>query len=304
MQLNMGAKRRVDMSPEQVDADEYRARWGSGLLLPAVVMGCMTHTTTTEAQQDEKLVQWWTEAPDEDDTSGARPDELAVAMRQIQDADPLLVDAMALPLMGYRGVLRMLGLQRKPEWIQWLRGWQRVMLRALAGWAPAAREYMVQYARAQGLRVQCPEEEEMVRTHSLQDNDTAEAACPACRKPEGTRCGRERCRWCGACRWAATLHYCPDPGPAGVEEMQRHARRRQAVRAAGAFVRADIATPSARIAGHAGSRSAGPKQYKRDRRSRHNRRRRRGGSLGCKAPHGRRGRTGWGSRGTRRGQSQ
>ena len=79
----------------------------------------------------------------------------------------------------------------------------------------------------------------MVRTHSLQDNDTAEAACPACRKPEDTRCGRERCRWCGACRWAATLHYCPDPGPAGVEEMQRHARRRQAVRAAGAFVRAD-----------------------------------------------------------------
>ena len=156
MQLNMGARRRVDMSPEYVDAAEYRARWGSGLLLPAVVLGCMQHATVQEATKDEQLVQWWAQAPENDDDIDERPGELAGAMQQIQDADPLLVDAMALPLLGYRGVLKTLGLPAKPEWIQWLQEWQKVMLRELAGWVPAAREYMVRYARSRGQRVRCP----------------------------------------------------------------------------------------------------------------------------------------------------
>ena len=168
-----------------------------------------------------------------------RPAELSEAMNAVRSADPLLVDAMAMPLNDHRGLLKVLALPDKKSWLRWLVQWQITMLGEVASWTRAVQSRVVQWARAQGHCVPCPVDEEMVATHEMAIPDGSSGICPACPQIEDKQCEPQQCKYCGACKWAARQHYCPDPGEQGVAAMPWRAHRRQATQAIGAFMRAD-----------------------------------------------------------------
>ena len=152
---------------------------------------------------------------------GARTDEhdaLKAAVARAGAADPLLVDATALPRRADREVIRALGIHGAERQTRWLNGLQRVMLGQMVKRERRSMEHMTLYLRARGAHMTLPLEAVMRGSHRLRyvepTTGNVGEACRAC-GPESSECGMKGvgggawCDGCGVCESAAVQHFCP-----------------------------------------------------------------------------------------------
>ena len=136
-------------------------------------------------------------------------------MRSGLVVDPLLVDAMALPLKAHRKVLKVMGLDTQDAQTDALVQLQKTLLDQRQNHARRAREHAINTARASGATVDEPLHAMMRDSHSIEQytpEADGRATCHACH-PRDKSCtavaSLMRCSKCGACSAAAAKHYCP-----------------------------------------------------------------------------------------------
>ena len=228
----------VDMTPDFISPRGFRTRYGADLLYPAKILNCMPNVVPLAIQRAHPTnhdwrpdTQWW-------DAQLAADTEAGQAIRAVHSADPLLVDSMALPLIAYRSVLAVIGLNSQRSHVRWQEEWQVDMLRHLQLRGQEAKTALMTLMRSRGARICWPAEVRRLVTHVVEEPRTSERTCPACR--EDAECDTRRCISCGACEWAASQHYCPGAVLSVLDDLLPTSARRQRASADGpAFMRRD-----------------------------------------------------------------
>ena len=105
--MSMTHQSKADMDPSLISPAAFKQAWGCSISRPAQILNMMPHLWAAEGVRTgmDAAPQAWTQGKG----NAAQRKALEAAVRRSGSVDPLLVDAMALPLRAHRQVLKALG---------------------------------------------------------------------------------------------------------------------------------------------------------------------------------------------------
>ena len=214
MMLRMSKGHKADMDQRLISPAAFKRHWGCSISRPAHILNIMPHLREAEAAPKgmDAAPKAWSHSVH---GSVAQCKELEAAVHQLGRVDPLLVDAMGLPLKAHRRVLAALGVSDAETQTAALVQLQKALLDQRQHHARRTREHAINMVRASGVVVNEPIEALMEDSHSMAACEVVEGEPPTCWAchPRSKTCTmathKQRCGACGACGAAAAKHYCP-----------------------------------------------------------------------------------------------